>query len=110
MNNMKRASILFAALLCIAVFAQNAGVVERVFKTKPSADIKGSTVHISAGTLYLDRQATFVYTVFNASGRSIDRGVLTLDRPLLRQWMNSDEPVAWLRTNVLNHVQLESND
>jgi hypothetical protein len=108
---MKRATILLAAFLCVAVCAQGVrGLTERIFKTKPNSELKGSMVRVFGGTLYVDRNAAFIWEVYNANGRLIDRGELLLDRPLLRQWMNSDEPVAWLRTNVLNHVQLESND
>lgn len=108
---MKRIT-LFVALVCIAVaaIAQSVGLSERIFKVKPSPDIRGANVKVVCGRLYLDRTAVIHWQILGAAGRTIDTGSIVLDRPMLRAWMNSDEPVLWLRTNVLNAVQLESND
>jgi hypothetical protein len=79
---------------------------ERVFKTRPNADIKGSIVRVTSGELFLDRTAVFRWEVYGASGKIVDRGSLDLTRSMLREWMSSDEPVAWIKTNVLNFVNL----
>lgn len=107
---MKKLIVLFLCVTCAAQITQIPGLRERLFKTKPSVDLKGSSVRVTSGELFLDRNAILHWEIYGATGKIVDRGELLLDRPMLRSWMNSDTPVDWLRSNILQVINLQSDE
>lgn len=108
---MKKNLILLCLLLSLASAQEIANRLSTlIFKVKPSANLRGATIRITSGELFLDRQASFNIEVYNANGKMIEVTTLNLDRQQIRQWMNADDSRSWLRSNILSQVALEKDE
>lgn len=108
---MKKLLLILSAIAGVAALAQTVpGLVrERTFKTLPNSNLNASTIRVTSGELGLNRVAVFNVELINTNSAIVDRIAVTLSRPELRQWMNSTNPAAVLKTIIISKLAVQED-